>query len=515
MYVCDGWIQVCICSLPYLTHSLARTNKRNETNTPISYLRSLGVHISFVRSIAMDSWTDPQLKLMKCGGNQKCADYLSTKGVASGTAIKPKYESDAAQLYKAVLKARAEGRPEPTELVKKPPRNNSGYASSMSSSASAGSSMHGGGTVGKAGEDPNGMERLAGETDAQYVARQTRLRDEAKARMAAKFGGGGGGGGMGGVGSSGGGMGGMGGIGSDSSYNPATGGYGGGGMGGSVDVNAVTDSLVSGFGTALGALGSAATAATTTASSFVADPGTQQTLTSLKSSAGGLAGGFWGSLSAGASAVASAVTAPDDTGDDGLADLQRQFSQQRGTQPSKYAGFGSDSASASVSTTTSSHSYGNTATSTFSSSAAAAAPAPAPSSSGAMTRHLPGEDPNGMERLTGETDEQYVARQTRLRDEAKARMAAKFGGGGMGGVGSSGPSSSGGGMMGGMGSMMGGIMGGMMGAPAPAPAAPAPMSAPAPKLPTAASRAPASGNSMQGMKKKMQNSDDFFASFGS
>ena len=467
----------------------------------------------------MDSWTDPQLKLMKCGGNQKCADYLSAKGVASGTAIKPKYESDAAQLYKEVLKARAEGRPEPTELVKKPPRrsNNSGYASSMSS-ASTGSSMHGGGggAAGKAGEDPNGMERLAGETDAQYVARQTRLRDEAKARMAAKFGGGGGGGGMGGVGSSGGGMGG---IGSDSSYNPATGGYGGGGMGGSVDVNAVTDSLVSGFGTALGALGSAATAATTTASSFVADPGTQQTLTSLKSSAGGLAGGFWGSLSAGASAVASAVTAPDDTGDDGLADLQRQFSQQRGTQPSKYAGFGSDSVSASASTTTSSHSYGNTATSTFSSSAAAAAaPAPAPSTSGAMTGHLPGEDPNGMERLTGETDEQYVARQTRLRDEAKARMAAKFGGGGMGGVGSSGPSSGGGGggMMGGMGSMMGGIMGGMMGAPAPAPAAPAPMSAPAPKLPTGtSSRAPTSGNSMQDMKKKMQNSDDFFASFGS
>ena len=44
---------------------------------------------------------------------------------------------------------------------------------------------------------------------------------------------------------------------------------------------------------------------------------------------------------------------------------------------------------------------------------------------------LPGEDRNGIERLTGESDEQYVMRQTRLRDEAKARMAAKFGGGGM------------------------------------------------------------------------------------
>ncbi|NCP90841.1 MAG: hypothetical protein GW827_11490, partial [Flavobacteriales bacterium] len=50
---------------------------------------------------------------------------------------------------------------------------------------------------------------------------------------------------------------------------------------------------------------------------------------------------------------------------------------------------------------------------------------------------MPGEDPNGIERLTGESEEQYISRQTRLRDEAKARMAAKFGGGGMGGVGSS------------------------------------------------------------------------------
>ena len=47
-------------------------------------------------------------------------------------------------------------------------------------------------------------------------------------------------------------------------------------------------------------------------------------------------------------------------------------------------------------------------------------------------------DPNGMERLPGESDADYIARQTRLRDEAKARMAAKFGGGGMGGVGSGG-----------------------------------------------------------------------------
>lgn len=71
--------------------------------------RSLGVHISFVRSIAMDSWTPQQLSLMKLGGNQNCQSYLSSKGILPSTPIKAKYESDAAQLYKEILKARSEG----------------------------------------------------------------------------------------------------------------------------------------------------------------------------------------------------------------------------------------------------------------------------------------------------------------------------------------------------------------------------------------------------------------------
>jgi hypothetical protein len=45
------------------------------------------------------------------------------------------------------------------------------------------------GTVGDgATDDPNGVELMAGETEEQYVARQQRLKDEAKARMEAKFG---------------------------------------------------------------------------------------------------------------------------------------------------------------------------------------------------------------------------------------------------------------------------------------------------------------------------------------
>ena len=68
---------------------------------------SLGVHISFVRSIAMDSWTEKQLKRMKAGGNNKCNDYLQKHGIGPRTPIKQKYESPVAQLYKEVLKARA------------------------------------------------------------------------------------------------------------------------------------------------------------------------------------------------------------------------------------------------------------------------------------------------------------------------------------------------------------------------------------------------------------------------
>ena len=45
-------------------------------------------------------------------------------------------------------------------------------------------------------------------------------------------------------------------------------------------------------------------------------------------------------------------------------------------------------------------------------------------------------DPNGIEVMDGEDEQSYVARQRRLQDEAKARMAAKFGGGGVAAAGS-------------------------------------------------------------------------------
>lgn len=340
--------------------------------------RSLGVHVSFVRSIAMDSWTDKQLALMQNGGNDKCNEYLKRHGIDARTPIKQKYESPVAQLYKEVLKARVEGRPEPTELPKPKPR------APYKPSPASGGSVGGGG-----GGDPSGMERLPGETDQQYIARQTRLRDEAKARMAAKFGGSG----MGGVGS-GGRTGSMAGIGSNPNYNP-NGGYGGVGV----------DSVVSGIGSGIGN-------AFNFAASIVNDDATRQSVANLGSSVKSTGASFWGGLTSTVSNVSTSIAQPQD---DGMADLQRQFQAKASTSTtgSKYGGFGSDSVSAAAG------GFG------------ASGPSMGGPSAGAEAPGLPGEDRNGVGRLTGETDQQYIARQTRLREEAKARMAAKFGGGGL------------------------------------------------------------------------------------
>lgn len=403
---------------------------------------------------------------MKMGGNKKCATYLKAKGVPANAPIKQKYESAPAQLYKEVLKARVEGRPEPTEMPKSAVR-------SAPSSLNGGGGFRGAGapaaSVGKPGEDPNGMERLTGETEQQYVARQTRLRDEAKARMAKKFGGGGG---MGGVGSSGvgggGGRGRMAGIGSDPNYNP-NGGYG-------VGADLSMDSFVSGFGSALSMVGSAARGAAQTASAAIQDEQTQESLKRMTGSVATTGASLWSSLSSTVSTVASSVSQPDS---DGMYDFNQRMASQRPTN-SKYEGFGGANATGGG--------FGG-----------AGAGMGGPSSTLEEAQGLPGEDRNGIERLTGESDEQYVLRQTRLRDEAKARMAAKFGGGGLSAASSSAaPAQS-----------------GSYGF-AQKPSAP-PVRAPAP--------APSSGNwggtggtaqsrPAKATKMKVESTDDFFANFG-
>jgi ADP-ribosylation factor GTPase-activating protein 1 len=108
--------------------------------------RGLGTHISFVRSVSMDRWTDQQIALMKAGGNQNCKDYLTSHGIINGwtrMSVKEKFDTPAAELYKQVLKARAEGRPEPCQLQpttttnskKQVPRKMEGFGSTPAKSS--------------------------------------------------------------------------------------------------------------------------------------------------------------------------------------------------------------------------------------------------------------------------------------------------------------------------------------------------------------------------------------------
>lgn len=84
--------------------------------------RSLGVHLSFVRSVAMDSWTDKQISAMEMsGGNEKLVEYFSSKGVSKSTKIEDKYKSVQAQWYKTRLSRQVEGQahnvPEPGKHI--------------------------------------------------------------------------------------------------------------------------------------------------------------------------------------------------------------------------------------------------------------------------------------------------------------------------------------------------------------------------------------------------------------
>ncbi|KAF9301255.1 ADP-ribosylation factor GTPase activating protein, ER-Golgi transport [Mortierella antarctica] len=67
--------------------------------------RNLGVHISFVRSSLLDSWSWDQLRTMKVGGNAAAAEFFN-KSLSSNKDAKTKYTSRIAIAYKEKLEQR-------------------------------------------------------------------------------------------------------------------------------------------------------------------------------------------------------------------------------------------------------------------------------------------------------------------------------------------------------------------------------------------------------------------------
>ncbi|KAF9910988.1 ADP-ribosylation factor GTPase activating protein, ER-Golgi transport [Lobosporangium transversale] len=68
--------------------------------------RNLGVHISFVRSSLLDSWTWDQLRTMKVGGNAALHEFFNKSLLGSSKDAKTKYTSKIAIAYKEKLEQR-------------------------------------------------------------------------------------------------------------------------------------------------------------------------------------------------------------------------------------------------------------------------------------------------------------------------------------------------------------------------------------------------------------------------
>lgn len=47
--------------------------------------RSLGVNISYIKSVSLDKWNDNQIKMMLAGGNTKLAELLEAYEIGAGT----------------------------------------------------------------------------------------------------------------------------------------------------------------------------------------------------------------------------------------------------------------------------------------------------------------------------------------------------------------------------------------------------------------------------------------------
>ncbi|KAF5943412.1 hypothetical protein HYC85_017489 [Camellia sinensis] len=92
--------------------------------------RSLGVHVSFVRSTNLDSWTPEQLKMMSLGGNNRAQAFFKQHGWTGGGKIEAKYTSRAAELYRQILtKEVAKSSAEDAGLPSSPVASQSAYVS--------------------------------------------------------------------------------------------------------------------------------------------------------------------------------------------------------------------------------------------------------------------------------------------------------------------------------------------------------------------------------------------------
>lgn len=79
--------------------------------------RGLGVHLSFVRSIDMDTWTDKQMSNMINGGNDRFRAYLKSCKVNMNAPWNLRYALPQCEKYKQMLKDIADGKLSPDAIA--------------------------------------------------------------------------------------------------------------------------------------------------------------------------------------------------------------------------------------------------------------------------------------------------------------------------------------------------------------------------------------------------------------
>ena len=72
--------------------------------------RSMGVNVSFVRSLSMDTWSEKKLKLMALGGNQKLKEFFQIYDL-NDESVQQRYNTRAADFYRLKLRSIGENIP--------------------------------------------------------------------------------------------------------------------------------------------------------------------------------------------------------------------------------------------------------------------------------------------------------------------------------------------------------------------------------------------------------------------
>ncbi|KAI8773750.1 ADP-ribosylation factor GTPase-activating protein 1 [Biomphalaria glabrata] len=146
--------------------------------------RSLGVHLSFVRSVSMDKWKDSELEKMKAGGNKMCKEFfISQPDYHEGMSLQEKYNTKAAALLRDKVATIAEGKPWSIEtssarnyVAFQPGRLATSASTSRLSSSSASyrdsGSFHSSSSTGDLGEVYNAGYQDSETLNSNYVKRQ-------------------------------------------------------------------------------------------------------------------------------------------------------------------------------------------------------------------------------------------------------------------------------------------------------------------------------------------------------